>query len=225
MNEISLLLAEDDLDLGNVFKQFLEINQFKVSWARDGEEALTLYHTMPHIDLVILDVMMPKLDGFSVARKMQDYPHKHPILFLTARNLKEDRLRGLQLGAVDYITKPFEADELVLKIKNLLTRQPAETDIITIGTFKFNPGELRLANDFVNYDLTEKEAELLKVLYSQRNALVKRESLLVSVWGQNDYFLGRSMDVFISRLRKYFKDDPHVTLETIRGVGIRLRVE
>jgi len=225
MSNITLLLAEDDKDLGSVFKQFLEINQFQVLWAQDGEEAWQLFNSSPHLDLIILDVMMPKLDGFSVAKRIQEANQKLPVLFLTARNMKEDRLKGLQLGAMDYITKPFEADELVLKIKNLLTRRPENLEFINIGSFQFSPSELRLTNDSVSYDLTEKESELLKVLYEQRNSLVKRESLLVSVWGQNDYFLGRSMDVFISRLRKYFKDDPHVTLETIRGVGIRLRIE
>ena len=217
-----ILLAEDDLDLGSVFKQFLELNDFEVTWAKDGEIAWDIFQNQK-FEICILDVMMPKMDGFSLAKKIRGINASMPFLFLTAKKLKEDRMKGLKLGADDYIIKPFEADELVLRIQNILKRtKPAElNEPISIGKFTFNFEELTLTTPTQMHQLTEKEAILLKFLNQNKNQLIRRERILVEVWGENDYFLGRSMDVFISRLRKYFHEDENLKIETVRGVGFR----
>ena len=220
-----ILLAEDDLDLGSVFQQFLELNNFDVVWSKDGEDAWKLFQKQK-FDICILDVMMPKMDGFALAKKIKNINPKMPFLFLTAKKLKEDRLEGLKLGADDYIVKPFEADELVLRIKNILKRvAPTENKApIQIGAIQFNFEELLLITPTQTHQLTEKEGILLNYLFQNRNQLIRRESILIEVWGENDYFLGRSMDVFISRLRKYFQEDESVKIETVRGVGFRFIV-
>lgn len=217
-----ILLAEDDLDLGSVFQQFLELNDFDVHWAKDGEEAWGSFQKQK-FDICILDVMMPKMDGFTLAKKIKAINAKIPFLFLTAKKLKEDRMEGLKLGADDYIVKPFEADELVLRIQNILKRvAPTQSKgPIQIGQIEFNFEELTLVTPTNTHQLTEKEGILLNFLHQNRNQLIRRESILIEVWGENDYFLGRSMDVFISRLRKYFQEDENVKIETVRGVGFR----
>jgi DNA-binding response OmpR family regulator len=220
-----ILLAEDDLDLGSVFQQFLELNDFEVTWAKDGEDAWTHFQKQK-FDICILDVMMPKMDGFTLAKKIKSINTKMPFLFLTAKKLKEDRMEGLKLGADDYIVKPFEADELVLRIQNILKRVAPEQskEPIQIGQIQFNFEELTLTTPTQTHQLTEKEGILLNFLFQNRNQLIRRESILIEVWGENDYFLGRSMDVFISRLRKYFSEDETVKIETVRGVGFRFLV-
>lgn len=220
-----ILLAEDDLDLGSVFQQFLELNDFDVVWAKDGEEAWVNFQKQK-FDICILDVMMPKMDGFALAKKIKSINPKMPFLFLTAKKLKEDRMAGLKLGADDYIVKPFEADELVLRIQNILKRvAPNENkEIIQIGKIIFDFDELTLITPTQTHQLTEKEGILLNFLFQNRNQLIRRESILIEVWGENDYFLGRSMDVFISRLRKYFQEDDAIKIETVRGVGFRFIV-
>ena len=220
-----ILLAEDDKDLGGVFQQFLELNDFEVTWVENGEAAWESFQ-QSSFDICILDVMMPKMDGFTLAEKIRSLNQQIPFLFLTAKKLKEDRMKGLKLGADDYIIKPFEADELVLRIQNILSRtQPTETPAPkTIGKLSFNLEELTLTTPTQTHQLTEKEAILLDFLNKNRNQLVRRETILVEVWGENDYFLGRSMDVFISRLRKYFQEDPSLKIETVRGVGFRFVV-
>jgi DNA-binding response OmpR family regulator len=217
-----ILLAEDDLDLGSVFQQFLEFNDFDVTWAKDGEEAWKSFQKQK-FDICILDVMMPKMDGFTLAKKIKGINSKLPFLFLTAKKLKEDRMEGLKLGADDYIVKPFEADELVLRIQNILKRVSPEQskEPIQIGQIQFDFEELTLTTPTKTHQLTEKEGILLNFLFQNRNQLIRRESILIEVWGENDYFLGRSMDVFISRLRKYFQEDESVKIETVRGVGFR----
>lgn len=220
-----ILLAEDDLDLGSVFQQFLELNDFDVTWAKDGEDAWENFQKQK-FDICILDVMMPKMDGFTLAKKIKSINAKMPFLFLTAKKLKEDRMEGLRLGADDYIVKPFEADELVLRIQNILKRVAPEQskEPIQIGQIQFDFEELTLTTPTQTHQLTEKEGILLNFLFQNRNQLIRRESILIEVWGENDYFLGRSMDVFISRLRKYFSEDESVKIETVRGVGFRFLV-
>ena len=190
---------------------FLELNDFQVIWAKDGKEGWELFQENA-VDICILDVMMPKMDGFSLAKKIRAVDDKVPFLFLTAKKLKEDRLTGLKLGADDYIIKPFEADELVLRIENILKRAKPENinAPISIGKLLFDHDNLFLKSPSQTHQLTEKEAHLLSYLYQNRNQLIRRENILIEVWGENDYFLGRSMDVFISRLRKYFKEDVKV---------------
>lgn len=217
-----ILLAEDDKDLGGVFQQFLELNDYEVIWKEDGEEAWKAFQKQK-FDICILDIMMPKMDGFELARKIKAKNEKMPFLFLTAKTLKEDRMEGLKIGADDYIVKPFEADELVLRIQNILRRvQPTHTkEPVKIGGMTFNMDELTLSSSAESHQLTEKEALLLDYLYRNKNQLTRRENILIEIWGENDYFLGRSMDVFISRLRKFFKDEDAVKIETVRGVGFR----
>lgn len=221
-----ILLAEDDLDLGGVFKQFLELNDFDVTWAKNGEEAWEIFQG-DTFHLCILDVMMPKLDGFSLAKRIREANSNMPFLFLTAKKLKEDRMTGLKLGADDYIVKPFEADELVLKIQNILRRTTVAniTEPVRINDFVFDFENLKLNSPSKSNQLTEKEAKLLQYLVQNESKLLRREDILVEVWGENDFFLGRSMDVFISRLRKYFKEDERIKIETVRGVGFRFTTE
>lgn len=221
-----ILLAEDDLDLGGVFKQFLELNDFDVTWAKNGEEAWEIFQG-DTFHLCILDVMMPKLDGFSLAKRIREANSNMPFLFLTAKKLKEDRMTGLKLGADDYIVKPFEADELVLKIQNILRRTTVAniTEPVRINDFVFDFENLKLISPSKSNQLTEKEAKLLQYLVQNESKLLRREDILVEVWGENDFFLGRSMDVFISRLRKYFKEDNRIKIETVRGVGFRFTTE
>lgn len=224
-----LFLVEDDLDLGASLQQFLEMNQFHVIWCKDGEEALQRVSSpdCPRVDLFVLDVMMPKMDGFTLAEKLVEIHPETPFLFLTARKTKEDRLQGLKLGADDYIAKPFEVDELVLRIKNIISRatqqgpfQTETTEEISIGTYHFNLHNLTLIHNKETQKLTEKEAKLIHFLYANRNKVISREDILMRIWHNTDFFSGRSMDVFISRVRKRFKNDQNISIKSIRGVGL-----
>ncbi|NRB59484.1 MAG: response regulator transcription factor [Winogradskyella sp.] len=224
-----ILLAEDDLDFGNILKQYLEISGFKITWAKDGKEALDVF-TKNTFNICVFDVMMPKLDGFTLAEKIIELSPETPFIFLTARKLKEDKIKGLKLGADDYIVKPFEADELVLRLNNILKRSEKSrtqlelTEIINIGDYNLNTKRLELTCNDYKKQLTQKEGELIIYLYNHKNQLLKREDILNTVWKNDDFFSGRSMDVFISRLRKYFKLDPSITIESIRNVGLEFKV-
>ena len=224
MEKIRILLAEDDPDLGNILAQYLEMQGFTVYLARDGEEAWDHFlKVLPTI--CILDVMMPKMDGFELAEKISKRNTEIPFIFLTAKSLKEDRIRGLKIGADDYITKPFEVDELVLRINNILKRTGlSDSDEFVIGQIRFGFQELELTTPEGKHKLTLKEGMLLKYLLQHENKLVKREEILTEVWGENDYFLGRSMDVFVSRLRKYLVSEDSISIETVRGSGFILRI-
>lgn len=220
---MDLLLVEDDIDLQKVLAQYLELSGFSVYSANHGKHGLKVYQEH-HIDLCILDVMMPVMDGLTLAREIRTLDPAMPIVFLTAKNRKEDRLNGLKIGADDYITKPFEAEELVLRIHNILKRSRREDlESVTLGCLQIRFKDLIIDDGSQKHNLTPREAELLKYLIENRNTLLKREQILEELWGQNDYFLGRSMDVFISRLRKYLQSEPSVTLETKRGVGFIFR--
>jgi DNA-binding response OmpR family regulator len=224
-----ILLAEDDADFGGILKQYLEMSGFSVEWAKDGEEALLLFDK-GGFNMCVLDVMMPKLDGFSVAEKMIEINPEVPFIFLTARKMKGDKLKGLKLGADDYIVKPFEADELVLRLNNILKRTQRSSvailseEIIQIGNYKFNTKRLELHIHNSSQRLTEKEGLLIQFLYHHKNQVLKREEILKAVWSTDDFFSGRSMDVFISRLRKYFKEDSSISIESIRGIGLEFKV-
>jgi len=224
MEKIRILLAEDDPDLGSILAQYLEMQGFSVSLARDGEEAWEQFQkVLPTI--CILDVMMPKMDGFELAEKISRHSPDLPFLFLTAKGLKEDRIRGLKIGADDYITKPFEVDELVLRVNNILKRSGIhDADEFQIGQISFSFQELELITPDGKHKLTLKEGMLLKYLLQHENKLVKREEILTEVWGENDYFLGRSMDVFVSRLRKYLATEESISIETVRGTGFIFRI-
>lgn len=222
-----VLLAEDDFDFGSILKQYLEIHQFQVTWAKDGKEALGLF-TTADFDICVFDVMMPKMDGFTLAEKVIEINPEVPFVFLTAKKMKEDRVTGLKLGADDYIVKPFEADILVLRLKNILKRtgrvQPRKSEVHRIGNYDFDAINHQLVFDGTAQRLTEKETLLIQYLYQHKNTMIKREDLLKDVWGNDDFFSGRSMDVFISRLRKYFKQDPSIAIESVRGVGLTFTI-
>ena len=221
---INVLIVEDDVDLGNLLKQYLELNGFKSNRVYNGIEAREELSRQAY-DIVIIDVMMPKEDGFTLAEKMvQIYPEL-PFLFVTARIMKEDVMKGLKLGADDYILKPFDADELVQRVKNILKRvKPLpvnQQEFIAIGIYTFNPDNLRLASPEGEKILTQKEAALLSYFCQHQNQLIKRNDILNHLWQNADFFNGRSMDVFVSRLRKHLMEDQSIQIESIRGLGFR----
>ncbi len=224
-----ILLAEDDADFAQVLKQYLELFEFEVHWVSDGEAAFSAFQK-DAFQFCILDVMMPKIDGFTLAEKMVNHNPEVPFLFLTAKKLKEDKIRGLKLGADDYIVKPFEADELVLRIQNILKRSEKthlkipQNEEIQIGKYYFNTIRLELKVCNSVQQLTEKEASLLLFLFENKNQLLKREVILKAIWDTDDFFSGRSMDVFISRLRKYFKEDQTISIESKRNLGLEFRI-
>lgn len=222
-----VLLAEDDFDFGSILKQYLEIHDYQVTWVKDGKEALT-HFTKGDFDICVFDVMMPKMDGFTLAENVVKLNPEIPFIFLTAKKLKEDRIKGLKLGADDYILKPFEADILALRLKNILKRTqqstPKKVALSKIGIYDFNAINHRLILGNDEQKLTEKETVLIQYLYDHKNTLIKREDLLKDVWGKDDFFSGRSMDVFISRLRKYFKQDANIIIESDRGVGLTFKI-
>lgn len=225
-----ILLAEDDHDFSHILRQYLELHGFAVTPAADGKEAIKCFQQTA-FDLCILDVMMPEANGFTVAELIRRINAEVPFIFLTARKLKTDRIRGLRLGADDYICKPFEADELVLRLKNILRRSGGNNAAaqqgggVSIGGYLFFPDRLELSYAGQTRNLTKKEAALIDFLQTHRNTLIKRPVLLQELWGGYDFFSGRSMDVFISRLRKYFREDERISLKSTRGVGLEFRVE
>jgi DNA-binding response OmpR family regulator len=220
---MNILLAEDDEDLRSILSQYLEINGFSILQAENGQAGLEIFKK-EHVDVCILDIMMPFVDGFELARLIRKSDPEIPVIFLTARNQKADKIKGLKLGADDYLTKPFEVEELILRIRNILRRSGrVEAQASGIGGFEFRFDELTLSGFNRQHQMTLKEAEFLKYLIEHKNQVIKRERILEDLWGENDYFLGRSMDVFVTRLRKYLKPDPSISLDTIRGVGIILR--
>ena len=222
---MDLLLVEDDIDLQKVLAQYLELSGFRVYTANHGKHGLQVFKAH-HIDLCILDVMMPVMDGFALAGEIRSLDPAMPIVFLTAKNQKEDKLIGLKIGADDYITKPFEAEELVLRLNNILKRAgKAYQESTTLGCLNIHFNELTIEDGEHSYNLTPRESELLRYLIENQNTLLKREQILEELWGQNDYFLGRSMDVFISRLRKYLQAEQTISLETKRGVGFIFKVK
>jgi DNA-binding response OmpR family regulator len=228
MNEKSrILYVEDDETLSFVTKDNLEIHGYLVDHCINGEEAIALFSKNSY-DLCILDVMLPKMDGYAVAEKIRETDPNIPILFLTAKSMKDDRIHGLKIGGDDYITKPFSIEELILKIEVFLRRKYVSVsvnDLYKVGRYKFDHRNLMLSLEGEERSLTQKEADLLKMLLDHKNNVVKRSVILEKLWGEDDYFLGRSMDVFISRLRKYLSADPKIKLENIHGVGFKLIVE
>ncbi|SDE94383.1 DNA-binding response regulator, OmpR family, contains REC and winged-helix (wHTH) domain [Mucilaginibacter pineti] len=226
--KINVLIAEDDNDLGSLLKQYLEINDFQVQLVHNGEKARAELKNAVY-DILIIDVMMPREDGFALAEKLRLHYPQLPFLFVTARKLKEDILHGLKLGADDYIVKPFDADELILRMRNILKRgQPKMenlNEIYQIGIFQFDAKNLKLSSIASEKTLTEKEAQLLEYLYHHKGLLIKRNDILEVVWKEADFFNGRSMDVFITRLRKHLSGDPSIQIESIRGIGFRFKID
>jgi len=227
--DIQILLAEDDLNLGFVIKDLLEDEGYDVKLCGDGVSALQAYNEKS-FDLCLFDVMMPLKDGFTLAENIRKVDPDMPIIFLTAKSLTEDKVRGLGIGADDYITKPFENAEFLLRIENVLRRtgkkkQRNDPDEFAVGLFRLDAKNLTLTGpDGTEQKLTAKEAKILRLLCINLHAVVERDVLLNSVWGKDDYFTGRSMDVFITKLRKYLKEDPSVKIQNIHGVGFKLEI-
>jgi len=223
-----LFYVEDDQSLSFVTRDNLELQGYKVTHCSDGKLALDIIqdHTN-HFDLCILDVMLPEVDGFTIAKEIRKTNLQVPIIFLTAKSLKEDKIHGLKIGGDDYLTKPFSIEELILKIEIFLRRSqvvsaPQEAGIVRVGSYAFDYKNLQLQHDTKTKTLTQKEADLLQLFINKPNEVLKRAEILEQLWGENDYFMGRSLDVFISRLRKYLKADNALKIENIHGVGFKL---
>jgi len=223
-----ILYVEDDEALSFVTRDNLELHGYDISWCSDGNEGWRVFnqHTF---DLCLLDVMLPGSDGFELARKIRRVNDDIPIIFLTARTMKDDRIEGLKIGGDDYITKPFSIEELELRIKVFLQRprkavNPGKLDVVSIGVFLFDPENYLLIHDGKKHKLTQRETDLLDFMQRNRNRTLSREDILDAVWKNSDFFISRSLDVFISRLRKYLKADPSILLENIHGIGFKLKV-
>ncbi len=224
-----ILLVEDDLDLSNTLKHYLQLNNFEVTCAENGAKALEFYKNNS-FDICVLDVMMPIMDGFTLAEEIIKTNYEVPFIFLTAKKLKEDKLKGLKLGADDYIVKPFEVEELVLRLNNIIKRSlnnSSKSNIlqeIKIGNYTFDTIRMCLKIENKTQQLTEKEAALIQFFYTNKNQLIKRETILKAIWNTDDFFSGRSMDVFISKIRKYFQDDTRISIESTRFIGLEFKI-
>jgi two-component system OmpR family response regulator len=219
-----IFLVEDDLSFGSVLKSYLEINDYSVEWVDDGKYALDHFRK-GIFNVCILDIMLPHVDGFTIANEIRAINSEVPIIFLTAKKLKEDVLKGYGVGADDYVTKPFDTDILLAKIRAILARrdfQSGTKDIFEIGKFIFNSKLRTLTIGAIENKLSPKEAQLLELLAINPNALISREMALKKIWGFDDYFTARSMDVYITKLRKYLADDPSINIKNIHGAGFQL---
>jgi len=227
MDKAKILLAEDDSNLGSLLKDYLEEKGFLVVWAKNGKEAYDVF-TKGKFNICVFDVMMPIKDGFTLAKQIRAVESTIPIVFLTAKSLKEDALEGFKIGADDYITKPFSSDEVVARLTAILRRtenrksKTPEQTLFTIGKFKFDYSRQILEKKGAQHKLTTKESELLKLLCLYSDTFLDRNFALKSIWNDDNYFNGRSMDVYIAKLRKYLKGDPDVELMNIHGRGFRL---
>lgn len=230
-----LLYVEDENDLGNVVSQYLEMVGFDVVWESTASRALTAFKTMSGFDLVLIDVQLPDYNGFQLAQEINEESSGQPFLFLTARREKKDRLQGLNIGADDYITKPFDVDELVLRIKNILKRLDFQRPFVPavetanmvtqIGDVLINENTHKMTcPNGEHVDLTLREMQVMLFLNENQDKLLRREDILVQIWGANDYFMGRSLDVFISRIRKILKHSRRLSIETVYGSGFIFRV-
>lgn len=217
-----ILLVEDDLDYGTVVKQYLEFSGFQVLWTPHAAEVNTLI-AQHAFDLAILDIMLPVKDGFTLAQEIHQNHPQMPFLFLTAKNQNIDRLLGLKLGASDYISKTCDPEELKLRIDNILRYTQTKTNqTYQLGIFTFTPNLLRLEHAKKTYQLTERERDLLLLFIQHDRSIVEREVILNQLWQSADYFSGRSLDVFVTRLRKYLSDDDAIQISSIRGVGFKI---
>lgn len=229
MSSKRILLVEDDPNLAFVTRDNLEIAGYHVTHCEDGETGYEAF-SKDHFDLCILDIMLPKADGISLARKIRETDNLTPILFLTAKTMKEDKIEGFKAGADDYITKPFNIEELLLRIDVFLRRSQAQRqqqvtgNIFELGRYTFDHRNLCLHLGDNKRKLTQKEADLLRFLALHKDQIAKRSEILTKLWGEDDYFLGRSLDVFISKLRKYLKEDPAITIVNHHGVGFSMEI-
>jgi len=225
-----IILVEDDESLGYLLSEYLAMNNFEVSWAKDGLSCLNILES-DTFDLAILDIMLPDVDGFNLAKKIKNNHPSLPFIFLTARSLKIDVLKGFSVGAVDYLKKPIDEEELVVRINSLLSRlqtsqaQETEMDILEIGTYKFNPKNQELVFNNEITSLTKKENELLLYLIKHKNILCTHRDILVSIWGKNDYFNKKSLNVFITHLRKYLNKDTNIKIVNVHNQGFIFKVD
>jgi DNA-binding response OmpR family regulator len=226
MNQIKLLLAEDDHNLGSLLQEYLMAKDFNVTLAKDGNQALDIFLDS-EFDFCILDVMMPKKDGFSLAKEIRTKNPEIPILFLTAKSMQEDTIKGFEVGADDYMTKPFSMEELLLRIKAILKRTKKgeinpDAEVFSIGKFSFNSLQHELKSGVETHKLTTKESDLLKLFCQNQNKTVSRSYALKLIWGDDSYFNARSMDVYITKLRKYLKSDTSIQIMNLHGEGFKL---
>ncbi|WP_251620053.1 response regulator transcription factor [Odoribacter lunatus] len=224
-----ILLVEDDPCFGSVLKSYLELSEYEVTLCVNGNEGLEAFRK-DRYDICLLDVMMPQMDGFTLGKKIREIAPAIPFVYITAKSLKEDMKLGYTIGADDYIIKPFDSEMLILKIKAILARCEGEIEepkpkFIQLGQFLFNTELRTITKDEKVTKLTPKEAHLLEMLYEYRDRLLHRDKALTEIWGTNDYFTARSMDVYITKLRKYFRDDEKIKIDNIHGSGFRLIIE
>ena len=223
--EIKVLLVEDDPNLGSITSDYLKAKGFICSWEINGELGYREF-VKNQYDIVIMDVMMPIKDGFSTAKDIRGIDKKVPIIFLTAKSMKEDTLKGFEIGADDYITKPFNMEELTARINAIIKRTSLDSeshfDDIKIGKLTFNPKMQILSKDDFSVSLTTKESDLLILLYKNKNDILERDHALKAIWGDDNYFNGRSMDVYIAKLRKYLKNDEQIQIINVHGRGFKL---
>ena len=224
MEKYRLLLVEDDDSLGYVLSEYLKMKNFLVEWVKNGKDALTILSDRP-FDLCILDVMMPDMDGFQLAENIKQQDINIPFLFLSARSLKIDLLKGYSVGAIDYIRKPIDEEELVVRLNsllNILSTNQKEKEIYMIGKYSFSPSSYELKIDDKKRHLTARESELLLFLLKNKNSICRHKDILNTLWGKNDYFNRKSLNVFITRLRKYLSEDMTIKIENIHNQGFIL---
>ncbi|MCA6423609.1 MAG: response regulator transcription factor [Flavobacterium sp.] len=223
MESITILYVEDELSLGKITNDTLKKNGFNVIWAKDGKEALEII-LKSKIDIAVIDIMMPKLDGFNLVIEIRKTNNLLPILFLTARVLTEDVIKGFEIGGNDYMKKPFSIEELIIRIKELLKRNKISNPLNTylIGKYTFNYVRMEITLQDQKISLTHRENEIIKRLYLKANEIVSRTEILIDLWGDDSYYNGRSLDVFITKIRKYFSEDQSIAIKNIRGVGYKL---
>ncbi|MGL1887116.1 MAG: response regulator transcription factor [Reichenbachiella sp.] len=220
-----ILLVEDDVNLGFVIKDNLSLRGYDVELYDNGKEAYSDY-LQNQYDLCLLDIMLPQMDGLELGRKIRKDNPQIPIIFLTAKASQEDKLHGFEIGADDYITKPFSLEELFFRVEVFIRRSSKERveTVKPIGQYSFEPMDYKLVLDGSVIKLTQRESQILEYLYAHKNDVVPRHEILMSLWGEDDYFKGRSLDVFISKLRKYLEADEQVSIENIHGVGFKLSI-
>lgn len=224
---IHIFLLEDDLSFGAVLKSYLELNDYQVSWVNDGKHAVDHFRD-GNFQLCLLDVMLPHVDGFTVGAEIRKIDAHVPFIFLTAKTMREDVLKGYSVGADDYVTKPFDTEVLICKIKAILNRgrlpKKAKSDIHEIGSYLFNVQKRSISRNGLEQNLSPKEAELLALLVEYRNDLLPRETALKKIWGDDGYFTARSMDVYLSKLRKYLAEDSAIEIKNIHSSGFILQI-
>lgn len=221
--KIDVILAEDETALGQIVKESLETRGFSVRHSLNGEEALAAF-LQKKPTILVLDVMMPKKDGFTLAQEIRKIDKKIPIIFLTAKSQTQDVVDGFQFGGNDYLKKPFSIEELIVRIFSLLNRFSEEkvAENLVVGNYNFNPKQQKLCFGELDFSLTHREAALLQLLIENKNEIVNRSLILKKIWGDDDFFNGRSLDVFITKLRKKLSHDPNIQIINVRSHGYKL---